>query len=85
MIVDYYLVKRRRVDVCALFSLDVKGPYWYTRGVNLKAVFALVPAAVLSILAILSPDSWGISNFSFFIGSVTAAAAYWAIARDRAG
>ena len=83
MIVDYYLVKQRHVDVSALFSLDEKGPYWYTRGVNLRAVLALVPAAVLSILAILSPDSWGISNFSFFIGSVTAAFAYWQLSCRR--
>lgn len=83
MIVDYYLVKGRHVNVRAMFSLDKRDPYWYTHGVNLKAVIALVPAAILSILAILSPDEWGISNFSFFIGSITAAFAYWQLSSKK--
>lgn len=76
MLVDYYYVKHRRINVPHLFSVNENDTYWYTRGVNLRAVAALVPAALLSVSAILAPASWQISNFSFFIGSVTAGLAY---------
>ena len=83
MVTDYYLVKRCRVDVKALFSMSPEGPYWYGCGVNLRAVAAMAPAGLLSVAAILAPEEWGISNFSFFIGSVTAAVAYRVIMRGR--
>ena len=29
MIADYYLHRRRVLDVSALYSVDVNGPYWF--------------------------------------------------------
>ena len=39
MLVDYVIVKRRRIDVSALF--DPRGPYRYLNGVNVPAVLAI--------------------------------------------
>jgi NCS1 nucleoside transporter family len=39
MLVDYVIVKRRRIDVSALF--DPNGPYRYLNGVNVPAIVAI--------------------------------------------
>jgi nucleobase:cation symporter-1, NCS1 family len=39
MLVDYVVVKRRRIDVSALF--DPNGPYRYLNGVNVPAILAI--------------------------------------------
>jgi NCS1 nucleoside transporter family len=53
MLVDYVLVKRRRIDVAALF--DPNGPYRYLNGVNVPA-FLAVGAGVGLYYAL--PHSW---------------------------
>jgi NCS1 family nucleobase:cation symporter-1 len=53
MLVDYVFVKRRRIEVSALF--DPNGPYRYLNGVNVAA-FAAVGAGVALYYAL--PHSW---------------------------
>lgn len=83
MIVDYYIIKRRSVCVADLFSTSSEGRYWYTHGVNLRAVAALLPAACCSVGALLAPPSTSISNFSFFIGIVVSSLLYYLINRNQ--
>ncbi|WP_337819691.1 cytosine permease [Pseudonocardia sp. P1] len=48
---DYWLVRRGRVDVPALYSEDPDGAYHYRSGVNLRAVAVFVPSAALAVVA----------------------------------
>jgi len=68
LITDYYLVRRQKVDVDALYSMSTTGPYWYRGGVNPKAVLALVPAAGFAVLTVLLPPLSVVANFTWFIG-----------------
>jgi NCS1 nucleoside transporter family len=45
MLVDYVVVKRRRIDVSALF--DPNGPYRYLNGVNVSAILAIAAGVAL--------------------------------------
>ena len=76
IIVDYYRVKARHIEVHDLYNDREGGRYWYTRGWNLKAVAALIAGGVLSMLFQLSPT---FANFSFFIGAIGSGLAYYAI------
>jgi cytosine permease len=53
MIVDYYLIRKRRIEVGAL--LDDGGPYGYWKGFNPAAVIAWVIGAVVFNVV---PDAW---------------------------
>ena len=75
IIVDYYRVKARHIEVHDLYNDREGGRYWYTRGWNLKAVAALIAGGVLSMLFQLSPT---FANFSFFIGAIGSGLAYYA-------
>jgi NCS1 family nucleobase:cation symporter-1 len=39
LIADYYLLRRTRLDLAGLYHR--RGPYWYTRGFNVRALIAL--------------------------------------------
>ncbi|SCU98367.1 LADA_0H12552g1_1 [Lachancea dasiensis] len=47
--VDYYLVRKTRISIADLFTLDHKGAYWFYRGFNLRAIFALLLGIALGL------------------------------------
>ncbi|MBO6277431.1 MAG: NCS1 family nucleobase:cation symporter-1 [Pseudomonas sp.] len=80
IMVDYWLVRKGRIDVPALYSEDPSGAYYYSRGVNLRAVAAFIPAALIAIVLALVPVFHWVSPFSWMIGASIAAMLYLTIA-----
>jgi NCS1 family nucleobase:cation symporter-1 len=46
MIVDYWLIRRTRLDVVELYRPDPGGRYWYSSGYNLRALAAVLIGVV---------------------------------------
>ncbi|GHU68346.1 nitrate reductase [Clostridia bacterium] len=78
-IIDYYIIKKRNVDVASLYSASVNGRYWYSGGFNPSAVIAWVAGAILPTLISLIPAlnvgalSWINANaylFAFFVALI---------------
>ncbi|MDH4870126.1 NCS1 family nucleobase:cation symporter-1 [Pseudomonas sp. BN515] len=84
MIVDYYLLRRGRVNLPELYSESREAAYHYHRGVNPRALAAFVPAALISTLLALLPAFESLSAFSWFFGAGLAGLIYCAIADRRA-
>lgn len=68
LIADFYLVQKQHVVVDELYTLNPKGRYWYTKGYNMKAVWTMVPSALIPILCVLIPSWRGAANYAWFIG-----------------
>jgi len=73
-IADYYIVKKRNIDVMALFQ-GKEGRYWYQGGWNIKAVIAWVLGFILPTLGNLGVGSlkWMAANgyaFGFIVAFV---------------
>ncbi len=81
IIVDYYLVRRGRVDVDALYREGDTSPYWYQGGVNRRAVGVFVIAATVAAIVALVPAFGVVAPFSWFVGAGLSGALYWAMAR----
>ncbi|NEE40242.1 NCS1 family nucleobase:cation symporter-1, partial [Streptomyces sp. SID7982] len=77
---DYWLLRRSRVNVPALYSEDPAGDYHYRRGVNPRAIAAFVPSATVAVVIALVPFFHAAAGFSWFIGAVLAAVLYALIA-----
>lgn len=77
LIVDYFLVKRQRVVLADLYSMAQSGTYWYQGGVNWRAVAAVLPAAAIAVVCVMTPALAPLANFSWFIGVALAGAFYW--------
>jgi NCS1 family nucleobase:cation symporter-1 len=83
ILADYYLVKRRHLDVDQLYSDSPNGPYFYRRGWNLRAIAAFIPAAMVSIAIDVLPAFKAGSAYSWFVGVALAVGIYTILARTR--
>lgn len=74
MLADYYVVRRRRYDVDALYSAT--GTYAYTDGWNLRALAALGVGIVISLIGNVVPPLKPLADYGWFIGLGTAGLAH---------
>ena len=81
VLVDYFGLKKGNYVAADLFQ---RGRYWYWRGVNPRAVIALVPTAGAALLMAFVPAFHVVSNYSWFIGAGLGAVVYLVVA-DRRG
>lgn len=84
IVVDYYLVRRGRVEVEALYHEGAATPYWYQGGVNRTAVWVFVVSAAVAAIVALVPAFGALAPFSWFIGAGLSGGLYWAVARGQA-
>ncbi|OIJ91560.1 nitrate reductase [Streptomyces sp. MUSC 14] len=76
IMIDYYWVKREKIDVQALFDARPDSPYHYRKGVNPRALWAFLPsAAVAAVLALVKSFS-DVAPYSWFIGTALGAGLY---------
>ena len=81
LVADYYLVRRQRIDVDALFSSDPAGPYHYAGGWNRRALYAFALAAVFSVATVWVPALSGLSGYGWVIGAALGGALHLAFMR----
>lgn len=74
IIVDYYFIKKGKIDIDALYTESPEGIYWYQNGINMKSLYALITAGVIAIFCTFVFDA--LANYSLFIGGLTAALLY---------
>jgi len=80
---DYWLLRRGKVNVPELYTEHPAGAYFYKRGVNPRAIIALVPAAILAILVAFLPVFEPAAPFAWFFGAGVGALSYYVIADRR--
>jgi len=69
MIVDYYVIKKQRIDINQLFSTKKGGKYYYNDGWNQKAFVAWAIAGVFSVLTVWHPALSGLGGYAWIIGA----------------
>jgi nucleobase:cation symporter-1, NCS1 family len=84
LLVDYYVIKKEQIVVEDLYSMSPTGRYWYQGGVNLKAVYALIPASIIGFTFTTVPPFNAAKDFSLFIGAGLGALFYFVLARSTA-
>ncbi|MBB1024648.1 NCS1 family nucleobase:cation symporter-1 [Dietzia sp. DQ12-76] len=82
LVVDYYIVRRKHVRTEDMFSMNSDGPYYYTRGWNVRALVAVALAAVFAISAVWVPALGMLSGFAWVIGALIGGVLYWAVMRN---
>jgi len=73
LIADYFLIRRTRLDLPGLYRKD--GPYWYTGGLNLRALAALlagiapcIPGFLATVELAKVPEFWTqMYHYAWFI------------------
>ena len=81
MVLDYYLIKRGKLDIQELFSASEGGAYWYVRGWNTRALIAWLPAAAFSIASVWVPALQVLEGYTWVIGALLGAGVYYVTMR----
>jgi NCS1 family nucleobase:cation symporter-1 len=93
MIVDYYLLRKQRLDLPGLYQYH--GPYAYRNGVNRAAIWALalgvlpnIPGFLVVVGALGKEAVWpalvSLYNYSWFVGFLVSGVVYWGLMRGQA-
>ncbi|MCO6058769.1 NCS1 family nucleobase:cation symporter-1 [Pseudomonas sp. MOB-449] len=84
IVTDYYLVRRGRINLPELYSESRNAAYHYRRGINLRAVAAFIPSALIAIVLALVPAFETLSSFSWFFGAGLGGLIHYALANRHA-
>nr|WP_236700598.1 NCS1 family nucleobase:cation symporter-1 [Allosalinactinospora lopnorensis] len=79
MVVDYYLLRRQRLNVQDLFSAAPEGEYYYSKGWNRRALGAFAIPAVFSMATVWVPALEALSGFAWLIGAAFGALLHYAL------
>jgi len=74
MIADYFLVRHRELNVADLYRRN--GLYEYDRGVNYRAIGALIAGIVVALLGLVLPPVRWLYDYAWFVGFLVAGAVY---------
>jgi NCS1 family nucleobase:cation symporter-1 len=74
MIVDYFLIRKRDLDVDALYRRG--GIYEYSGGVNFRAVTALLAGIAVALLGLVAPPVRWLYDYAWFIGFLVSGVVY---------
>lgn len=75
-IADYYIYRKTKVDIIGLYNDEKNGRYYYTAGINLKAVAVWVISAAPALLGKVVPVLAPLTNIGWVLGFVLAIVLY---------
>jgi cytosine/uracil/thiamine/allantoin permease len=89
MVMDYYIIKGRKLNIHAMYQDGPEGIYWYTGGFNIRAFIAffigvapLMPGFAKSIEPSLDVgDAWKIYAFAWLFGFTISSLTYYVICK----
>ncbi|GGE59481.1 NCS1 family nucleobase:cation symporter-1 [Nesterenkonia cremea] len=84
LIVDYYVIRKRRVRTEDMFTLDPNGPYYYRNGWNRGALVAVGLAAVFAVATVWWERLEHLEGFAWIIGALLGGTFYYAVMRMNA-
>ncbi len=81
MIIDYYVIKKQRIDINELFSGKEGGKYYYDGGWNKKAFIAWGIAGIFSVATVWHPMLSGLGGYAWIIGAALGAILHYLMSR----
>ncbi|HEY0484170.1 MAG TPA: NCS1 family nucleobase:cation symporter-1 [Kofleriaceae bacterium] len=81
LIVDYWILRKRSLDLVALYVDD--GAYRYRDGYNVPAIAATLVGAAVALAGMFWEPLRPIYNWSWFVGFGLAGGLYWALMQGR--
>lgn len=78
IMVDFWLVRRQRVNIPQLYSEAKSAAYHYSHGINKRAFYALLPSATVALILSVMPIE--LAHFSWLLGAILAAVLHYLLA-----
>ena len=77
MVVDYYLVKKCKLNNKDIFSLEENSLYFYSKGWHIKAVYSLLLGFIFSASTIWNESLMNYQSYSWIIGASISSLTYY--------
>jgi nucleobase:cation symporter-1, NCS1 family len=74
MVADYFLIRKTELDVNSLYHRE--GIYYYAKGVNPRAMIALVLGVVIALIGLFAPSLRYLYDYAWFVGFFVAGLIY---------
>ena len=81
MIIDYYIIKKEKIDVNSLFSGQSGGKYYYNGGWNTKAFIAWTIAGIFSVATVWHPSLSALGGYAWIIGAALGAVLHYLMSK----
>ncbi len=79
MVCDYFFIRKTKLSVNSLYHRE--GIYHYTKGINPRAIAALVTGVVVALIGLFVPSLHFLYDYSWFVGFFLAGFVYAALMR----
>ena len=80
MIVDYYVIKNKKIINKDIFSSNKDGAYYYSNGWHIKSIYSLLIGFIFASVTIWNPEFRFLQPFSWIIGAVFSSITYYLLA-----
>ena len=80
MVADYFLIRKTELDVNSLYHRE--GVYYYAKGVNPRALFALVLGAAIALVGLAVKPLHFLYDYAWFVGFFVAGVSYVVMMRQ---
>ena len=80
MIIDYYIIKNKKIINKDIFSSSKDGAYYYSSGWHIKSIYSLLIGFVFASVTIWNPEFRFLQPFSWIIGAVFSSITYYLLA-----
>ncbi len=80
MIIDYYVIKNKKVINKDIFSSNVKGAYYYSSGWQIKAIYSLLIGFIFASSTIWNSELRFLQPFSWLVGACVSSINYYLLA-----
>ena len=80
VIVDYYLIKKGKLNNKDIFSSIPNSSYYYSNGWHIKAIYSLIIGFIFSASTIWNVDLIFLQSFSWLIGALMSSITYYLLA-----
>ena len=81
VIVDYYLIKKGKLNNKDIFSSIPNSSYYYSKGWHIKAIYSLLIGFIFSASTIWNVDLRFLQSFSWIIGALMSSITYYLLAK----
>lgn len=81
LVCDYYVLRKRRLDLQHMYSVSPDGIYYFSRGWNRRAMVAGGLAAVFSVATVWVPALVQLGGFAWIIGALLGGLFHWVAMR----
>ncbi|KXZ64922.1 putative allantoin permease [Acinetobacter venetianus] len=79
LLTDFYFIHKQNVVVDDLFNDKPTGHYYYQKGINRKAIIALITSVSIGLMLVLIPSLQFLAPFNWFIGVLFGGTFYYTI------